>query len=943
MPVAEMTKKSSMTEEERILETAEKIQRNMQEDINFSNKLDDFLNGRLPSTEVLTLGKTPNVLKLIGSQSEKLTINQSVIRNCMNEENMISHGHTSGHALSLDIMKQLPEAIRNPIMICKGSKEGSVVVVTELKNRDDKNVIVPIAIDIRGKTGAVNSILSAYGKDNLQRIIDKGILAQNEKKASELFTVIEANSSQSTSIPCFDNSIAYTTANVKYPQSELTKDTQFHSPADHEKLLPFLNAKAQYHESRLDTLKDKRDTRTAKIEKNENKIDKLSAKADKLKDMNKLLSAMAKVNPVVKAFVDRNSDKIKAIREEKIPAREAKIADHKNRIAEIDKKSAVIGHKLERCVALNDTVKSFAIIGADRRQAFAKSMDKLNKATFDCISDKRAAVIEQQQKLISQLNMDIEQIGDNTPAENLRQMQEQLQAIQPKLAKLDSKLARLKLPENAYVQKSEEHIDKLIENTQKAVAYSVESGKLSIPQLSESICESNAELAQQLEKENPFEYLKNAEMAMEDDYNSIDGIINNGKRNEEPEITDNSADEISVRQIAANMSEEERKKFIGKMNYELEAYVEPSEKDIELYNACVDIENDIHQKASEKSQKEQAAIKAWHELGDAYVEAYEERQIRSYTKDGKPVIASQTRTADNVIENVRSAELSHKSEIKAENWLNTMITDGKAVIKDDGSFKINPDYYKNLPRNDRHVEEFSNEDAMKILNELSDKNVQFSAVTRFGGKVAVTVSQKDVGELTDIIDKFSLDNNSKEANEQKPAKHNTVNPDYYKSLATKDRKTMTLSPSQSKALTDRLSENGILYSAVVKGSVTKLTVSKENEPLASNILKKFNNKYINPDFYKSLSKDERYTQRMDEQQAKEVVGELAKNRVEHSAVIDGEKSAVTIRQSDYPKAKGFFMNHNKFQQLVNNTKQKQAQKDKNNTRNDPKKNRSGLE
>lgn len=154
---------------------------------------------------------------------------------------------------------------------------------------------------------------------------------------------------------------------------------------------------------------------------------------------------------------------------------------------------------------------------------------------------------------------------------------------------------------------------------------------------------------------------------------------------------------------------------------------------------------------------------------------------------------------------------------------------------------------------------------------------------------------------------------------------------------------MTLSPSQSKALTDRLSEKGIPYSAVVKGSVTKLTVSKENEPLANNILNDFNNKYINPDFYKSLSKDERYTQRMDEQQAKEVVGELAKNGVEHSAVINGEKSAVTIRQSDYPKSKGFFMNHNKFQQLVNNTKQKQAQKDKDNTRNDHKKNRSGLE
>lgn len=732
----------------------------------------------------------------------------------------------------------------------------------------------------------------------------------------------------------------------KIRQNELTKDTQFHIPVEHEKLLPFLNAKAQYHESRLDTLKDKRDTRTAKIEKNQAKIEKLSAKADKLEDMNKLLSAMAQINPVVKAFVDRNADKIKAIREEKIPARKAKITAHKNRIAEIDKKSAVIGHKLERCVALSDTIKSFAIIGAERRQAFSQSMDRLNKATFDCISDKRAVLIEQQQQLISQMNKDIEQIGDNTPAaENLLKMQEQIKAILPKLAKLDSKLVKLKLPENAYVQKSAEHIDKLIDNTQKTVADSVENGKLSIPQISESICESNAELTQQLEKENPFEYLKNAEMAMEDDYNSIDGIINNGKKNEQPEITDNSADEVSAREIAANMSEEDRKNFIGKINYELEAYIEPPEKDIELYNACVDIENGIQRKAADKAQKEQSAINAWHELGDAYVEAYDERQISygDYNQDNKYDISEQTKAVDTAIKNVKFAEMSHKSEIKAENWLNTMITDGKAVIKDDGSFKINSDYYKNLPRNDRHIEEFSKEKSLKILDELAQNDIQFSAVTRSGDKVAITVSQKDVGELTDIIDKLSLDDNSKETKAQEFAKSNTINPDYYRSLAAKDRKTMTLSPSQSQAVADRLSEKNIPYSAVVNGSVTKLTVSKENEPLASSILNKFNSKYINPDFYKSLSKDERYTQRMDEQQAKDIVGELAKNGVEHSAVIDGEKSAVTIRQSDYPKAKSFFMNHNKFQQLLNNTKQKQTQKDKDTTRNDPKKNRSGIE
>lgn len=532
-------------------------------------------------------------------------------------------------------------------------------------------------------------------------------------------------------------------------------------------------------------------------------------------------------------------------------------------------------------------------------------MDKLNKATFACISDKRADVIEQQQQLVSQLNKSIEQIGNNKPTENLRQIQEQLKAIQPRLAKLDSKLSKLKLPESFYVSKTAEHIDKLIDNTQKTVTESIESGSLSIPKLSENICESNAELSKQLEVENsekdsPFEYLKNTEMSIEDDYNSIDGIINNGKRNEQSEITDNDLDEVktnigsmpvedyreimamqngfdsyddmynkgyslgndydkkpelideaAAKEIAANMPKMERKEFINKISSEIEAYIEPSELDLRIYNAC----------------------------------------------------------------------------------------------KDDGSFKINPDYYKNLPRNDRHVEEFSIDSAKEIMNELAEKNIEFSATTRSSGKIAITVSQKNAGEITDGIDKTLVPDTIKENTGHKSFKTNTVNPDYYKSLAAADRKTFTLSSPQAKEIMNKLSEKDIPYSASVKGTVTKLTVAKENEQATNGILQSSDSRYINPDFYKSLSKDERYTQRMDEQQAKNVVGELAKNGVEHSAVIDGEKSAVTIKQSDYPKAKGYFMNHNKFQQLLNNTKQQQMKKDnsRDNIRKDPQNKRSGIE
>ena len=58
-----------------------------------------------------------------------------------------------------------------------------------------------------------------------------------------------------------------------------------------QKLIPFFNAKAEFHQSRINTIDEKITTRQDKISKNEAKIEKLSAKADRLEDKNEMLKA----------------------------------------------------------------------------------------------------------------------------------------------------------------------------------------------------------------------------------------------------------------------------------------------------------------------------------------------------------------------------------------------------------------------------------------------------------------------------------------------------------------------------------------------------------------------------------------------------------------------------------------------------------------------------
>ena len=164
--------KSTITVDEKdILDMSDKIRQNMRDDAEFAEQVDKFLDGKLKVFEVLSLGNTPNVLHLVGAEADTLTMNQSVLRNSMMPENEKMHSHTQGHDISSEIIKRLPEHLRNPILILEGQHPKTVIVISELKNNDNKNVIVPIALDLRSVNSTVNKITSIYGKNNIKNYL----------------------------------------------------------------------------------------------------------------------------------------------------------------------------------------------------------------------------------------------------------------------------------------------------------------------------------------------------------------------------------------------------------------------------------------------------------------------------------------------------------------------------------------------------------------------------------------------------------------------------------------------------------------------------------------------------------------------------------------------------------------------------------------------------
>ena len=128
-----------------------------------------------------------------------------------------------------------------------------------------------------------------------------------------------------------------------------------------EKLLPFLNAKAENHISRITRLDNKISALQHKISVQRDDISFLTTRADKLEDTNKMLKMAVDKLPMLKGMIENNEKKIKKIREVKIPAKQAKIKVHTNKINQLSGKRKLIQHKLDRIVSLNGIIKSFGI------------------------------------------------------------------------------------------------------------------------------------------------------------------------------------------------------------------------------------------------------------------------------------------------------------------------------------------------------------------------------------------------------------------------------------------------------------------------------------------------------------------------------------------------------------------------------------------------------
>ena len=160
----------------------------------FARAVDDVVAGKVPAGYI-SLGTTPEVLKLIGVPDGKVRISGGTIEKAMasylNRNNSYDENR---HAIRPEDMKQLPAHLNDPIAVFKSAtRADSFVVLTELMEREngrDKPVIAALHLQ-KGKRGLnLVDIASVYGRSNgqLVRAFDTDLLYLNKQKGRQFLT-----------------------------------------------------------------------------------------------------------------------------------------------------------------------------------------------------------------------------------------------------------------------------------------------------------------------------------------------------------------------------------------------------------------------------------------------------------------------------------------------------------------------------------------------------------------------------------------------------------------------------------------------------------------------------------------------------------------------------------------------------------------------------------
>lgn len=156
----------------RYMQTKSANEKLLEDENNFSGIVDEYKAGTLNETKPYKVMTTPLAINLADGKILPVTIDGGRI-------NHIFEKHFDG--MTPDLLKQLPRAFADPIMVLD-SYSGRKVVVLDLKDAQGSTIIVPLDLDVSRDRYKVNAINSAYGKGGANGTNYNWFIEHNIKK-----------------------------------------------------------------------------------------------------------------------------------------------------------------------------------------------------------------------------------------------------------------------------------------------------------------------------------------------------------------------------------------------------------------------------------------------------------------------------------------------------------------------------------------------------------------------------------------------------------------------------------------------------------------------------------------------------------------------------------------------------------------------------------------
>lgn len=456
-----------------------------------------------------------------------------------------------------------------------------------------------------------------------------------------------------------------------------------------ESILPVISAVYDNYGDTIKNLQKNKADIHDKISADKKKINVLSETADRLEATNDMLKQLMKEHRIPKAantIIALNESKINRIKEKQIPKIEKNISKSEKRSDKLDKRIETVSLKAEKLKHLSGVIKSFTILSpARRREQFTLHMDGMRNCSNKLLENR---ISDETEKL-----------------SNLRERYEKTDSaiekykLTDKIAKQSNILNNLKekLIDNShdFSNISSQQLDKVITKTENSVENIIESDT-DVETISETVLNDGKE------------YLRNAEMAMEDDYNMIDGIINNGNKEEKEEPT---------ALFTLKIFDEER-------YYKCDSLTAN-----EMLHIAANSENPVAEmmKYGEKIDELQyAEIHQSDRFKFSVDFDFNDKSAQLFAvNNGKGGISENGRNENNII-----------SKLVMLSAFIDKVQEHKPSAK-----VINPDVYKNIPKDNRIINNFPKNIALRVIDELESKNIPYSAIEKDNDNISVTVSK----------------------------------------------------------------------------------------------------------------------------------------------------------------------------------------------------------